>query len=175
LRDLEDSRPDPVPITDTDLIVVEPLDGEVLTELSVDEVAPGQLMLPIPVRADLIDEHCALLAPMSGEITLTVPVHVQLADPATTRHGILENPGVDGLALPGHVLRHADIDRQQDAHRAHTVRDRPHRRPRAHPHAPPTVTLELLHGVSRTKKPSQGHSLPRQDQTLAKSIEGSEA
>ena len=49
-------------------------DGEVLAELSVDEVSPLQLFLPIAIRFDLVDKDGALLAPVSGQIALTVSV-----------------------------------------------------------------------------------------------------
>ena len=50
---------------------------------------------------------------MPPEIALTVAVDIELADAAGTGDRVLEDAGEDGLPLPRHVLRHADIDRQQ--------------------------------------------------------------
>jgi hypothetical protein len=48
-----------------------------------------------------------------GEIALTIALDVKLADGAGTADGVLENTGENRLPLPGHVLRHANVDRQQ--------------------------------------------------------------
>ena len=58
----------------------ESFDGEVLAELSVDEVVSAELALPVPIRVELVDEHCALLAAVPRQIALTVAVDVELAD-----------------------------------------------------------------------------------------------
>ena len=78
-----------------------------------DEVVSSELALPVPIRVDLVDEHRPLLAAVPGQIALTIAVNVEPADPAGTGHGVLEDAGEDGLPLPGHVLRQADVDRQQ--------------------------------------------------------------
>jgi hypothetical protein len=49
LGDLENRAADPVPVADADLIVGQPLYGEVLPELPVGEVIPAQLLLPVLV------------------------------------------------------------------------------------------------------------------------------
>ena len=113
LRHLEDRAADLVAIADAHLVVAESLDGEVLAELSVHEVVPSELAFPVPIRVDLVDEHRALLAAVARQIALTIAVNVEPADPAGTGHGILEDPGEDRPPLPGHVLRQADVDRQQ--------------------------------------------------------------
>jgi len=116
LRDLEDRGADPVPIADADVLVAEPFDGEVLAELSVDEVVSSELPFPVAVSVDLVDEHGALLAAVPREIALTVAVDVELAHAPRTGDGVLEDAGEDGPPLPRHVLRQADVDRQQCAH-----------------------------------------------------------
>src|SRR5207253_1879043 len=117
LRDLEDGGADLVTVADADLVVAEPCDGEVLAELSVDEVVASELAFPGSIGLDLVDEHRALLAAVPRQIALTVAVDVELARAAGTRDGVLEDAGEDSLPLPGHVLRHADVDGQQSAHR----------------------------------------------------------
>src|SRR3954452_15813975 len=113
LRDFEDGGADPVAVADADLVVAQPFDREVLADLSVDEVASPELVFPVPVGAELVDEDGALFAPMPAEIALAVAVDVELPRPARAGHGILEYPREDGLPLPGHVLRHADVDGYQ--------------------------------------------------------------
>src|SRR5690242_9645583 len=76
LRDLEDCVPYLVAVADADLVVGEALDGEVLAELPVHEVVSLQLLLPVAIRLDLVDEHGAVLAAVSGSIGLVVAVDV---------------------------------------------------------------------------------------------------
>jgi hypothetical protein len=47
------------------------------------------------------------------EISLAVAVDVELANAAGARDGILEDAGKDGLPSPEHILRHANVDREQ--------------------------------------------------------------
>src|SRR5262245_57943310 len=72
LSDLEQSPADLITIADADGVVRQPFDGEVLAELSVDEVGPLELLLPIAIRVDLIDEDGALLAAVAAQVALTV-------------------------------------------------------------------------------------------------------
>ncbi len=118
LRHLEDRAADLVAIADAHLVVAESFHGEVLAELSVHEVVSSQLAFPVPIRVDLVDEHRTLLAAVPRQIALTIAVNVEPADPAGTGHRVLEDPGEDGPPLPGHVLRQADVDRQQRPQRA---------------------------------------------------------
>ena len=150
LRDLEDGGADLVAVADAHLVVAQSLDGEVLAELSVDEVASSKLAFPVPVRVDLVDEHGALLAAVPGEIALTVAVDVELAHPARAGHGVLEDAGEDGLPLPGHVLRQADVDRQQHAHRIRSGLGCIGLRCRTHAHASAGVGCSTSSASSRT-------------------------
>jgi hypothetical protein len=72
LSDLEQRGADLITVADTHGIVGQPFDREVLAELSVDEVGPLQVLLPIAIRFDLIDEDGALLTPMPGQVALAV-------------------------------------------------------------------------------------------------------
>src|SRR5262249_7126416 len=110
LGGLEGGERDPVAVADADLVVWEPLDGEVLAELAVDEVASPELPLPVAVGVELVDEHGALLPSVAAEIALAVAVDVEPSHPARPVDGVLEHAGEDGPPLPGHVLRHADVD-----------------------------------------------------------------
>src|ERR1700689_2308654 len=71
---LENRAADLVPVADAYLIVGQSLHGEVLAELPVLEIIPAQLLLPVPVGLDLVDEHRPLLAAVPGQITLPVTV-----------------------------------------------------------------------------------------------------
>src|SRR6185369_14196621 len=55
LRHLEQRRADLVPVADTHLVVVEPVDGEVLTELPEHEVVALEVLAPVAVRTELVD------------------------------------------------------------------------------------------------------------------------
>ena len=85
LGDLEDRRADPVAVADADCVVAQPVDREVLAELAEDEVVSSELVLPVPVRADLVDEDRALLAAVPAQIPLAVTVDVQSAAPGAAR------------------------------------------------------------------------------------------
>ena len=67
LGHLELGLTDPVPVADAHLVVGQPVDGEVLAELPVLEVVATEMLLPVPVRLDLVDEHGPLLAAVPGE------------------------------------------------------------------------------------------------------------
>ena len=116
LRDLEDGGADLVAVADAHLVVAQSLDREVLAELAVDEVIATELAFPVAVGVALVDEHGPLLAAVPAQVALAVTVDVELAHTARAADGVLEDAGEDGLPLPGHVLRHADIHGDQRAH-----------------------------------------------------------
>ena len=74
MSNLEEPAADLITVTDEDGIVGQSFDREVLAELSVDEVGPLQLLLPIAIRFDLVDEDGALLTPVPGQVALSVSV-----------------------------------------------------------------------------------------------------
>src|SRR4029453_11011923 len=61
LRDLELRAADPVAIADAHLVVRQAVDREVLAEVSVREIVPAELPLPVAVRLDLVDQDRTLL------------------------------------------------------------------------------------------------------------------
>src|SRR5262249_21117263 len=111
LSDFEQRASDPIPVADAHDIVGQSFDRKVLAELSVHEVRPLQLHLPMAIRFDLVDEDCTLLAPMPRQVSLTVAVQLQPADATTARHGILPDPGVHSPALPFNISWKADVHR----------------------------------------------------------------
>src|SRR5215469_2578382 len=76
LRDLEKCAANPVTIADARGIVGHSCDGEILAELSVNQVSPLQLLLPIAIRFDLIDEDGSLLTTVAGQVPLTVSLEI---------------------------------------------------------------------------------------------------
>src|SRR5713101_5160171 len=74
LSDLEQRAAYLITVANAHGIVGQSFDREVLAELSIDEVGPLQLLLPIAIRFDLVDEDGSLLTPMPGEVALTVSV-----------------------------------------------------------------------------------------------------
>src|SRR5262249_47825247 len=113
--------------------------------VAVDEVVSAKLAFPVAVGVELIDEDGALLAAVAGAVALSVAVDVQRGDVSRPGHGILVDTGEDRLSAPGHVLRHADIDRQQSAGvaRAHASAVSPSSRSCMRPLSP---TLRLRSG-----------------------------
>src|ERR1700684_2166928 len=62
LSHLEQGGADPIAVADAHSGVRHAVDGEVLAELSVDEIGPLQLRLPMTIRLDLVNEYGPLLA-----------------------------------------------------------------------------------------------------------------
>src|SRR6185369_932905 len=92
LSDFEQRAADPTAVADAHGIVGQSFDRAVLAELSVDEVGPLELRLPITVRFDLVDEDGALLTAVPGKVTLTISVQIQAADSTAPTHCILPDP-----------------------------------------------------------------------------------
>jgi hypothetical protein len=69
------------------------------------------LFLPVTIRFDLVDEDGALLTPVPGQVTLTVSVQIQPADPTAATHWILPDRSVHGATLPLDIARKSDIHR----------------------------------------------------------------
>src|SRR6516164_8065470 len=99
LSDFENGGADSITVADTNLIIGQSFNREVLTELTVDEVGSLQLFLPIAIRFDLVYEDGALLAPVPGQVALTVSLQVQPAGPAAAPHRILPDSGMHGATL----------------------------------------------------------------------------
>ena len=76
-----------------------------------DEVGPLELILPVAIRFDLVDEDGSLLTPVAGQIALTVSVQIEPADSTTATHRSLPDPGVYGTTLPRDVARKSDVHR----------------------------------------------------------------
>lgn len=111
LSDPENCVANPVTITDTYLIVGQSFDSEVLAELSGDKIRSFQLVLPIVIRLDLVNEDRSLLTSMPGQIALTVSFQIQPADMATATHGIFPDRRMHNTTLPHNVARESDVHR----------------------------------------------------------------
>src|SRR5258705_235485 len=59
---LEKCSANPVSVANANVIVSQALNGEVLPELSVGEIAPAEPILPIPIRLDLVDKDRPMFA-----------------------------------------------------------------------------------------------------------------
>src|SRR5262245_47755218 len=62
------------------------------------------LLLPVPIRLDLVHQDRPLLAAVSVGVALTVPVDVEPSDFSVTVYRVFPYAGVHGLAMPGHGL-----------------------------------------------------------------------
>src|SRR6185437_7290636 len=104
-----------ISVADAHGIVGQSFDREVLAELSVDEVCPLQLFLPITIRFDLIDEDRALLATVPGEVALTISVQIRPADVTAATHRILPDRGAHSAPFPFDIARESDVHRQESS------------------------------------------------------------
>ena len=109
MTDFEERTADPITVPDAHAVVGQSLDREVLAELSVDEAGPFQLVLPMTIRLDLVDENGALFTAVPRQVALTVTVEIQTADPATARHRGFPDRGVHSAAPPLDVARKSDV------------------------------------------------------------------
>jgi hypothetical protein len=116
LGDLEERAADAVAVADADLVVLQPLDREVLAELPIAEVVAAELALPIPVGAQLIDEDRAMLAAVRQAVGLVVAVDVDPPHHPRAVHGGLPDRGANRLALPRDLARPADVERDEPHH-----------------------------------------------------------
>src|SRR5215470_8881891 len=105
LSNFEECATDLITIADVDGIVLQSLDGEILAELSVDEIGPLQLLLPIAIRLHLVHEDGPVFTPVPGQISLSVTVQIEPADPTATTHRILPDSGVHSAPPPLNVAR----------------------------------------------------------------------
>jgi hypothetical protein len=70
---------DAVSIADADLVIGKSLDGEVFSELAVDEVVTPEKAFPVAIGAHLVDENGALFPAVTGEIGLRISINIELA------------------------------------------------------------------------------------------------
>jgi hypothetical protein len=109
LSDLEKCGSDLKKVADAYDIVGQPFDCEVLAKLSVDEISPFQLLLPIAVGFNLINEDGSMLTSMPGQVALTISLEIQAADATSATHCILPDAGVDSAAFPRDVARKPNV------------------------------------------------------------------
>src|SRR5208283_4605352 len=111
LSDLEKCAADLKAIADAHDIISQSFDRKILTELPVNEIAPLQLLLPIPIRFDLINEDGSMLASVPGQVALTISLKIQPADATATSHRIFPDPGVHRARFPRDVARKPHVHR----------------------------------------------------------------
>jgi hypothetical protein len=56
-----------------------------------NEIAPLQFAFPVAIRIHPVDEHSALLATVTGQITLCIAIDVKLPNEATSLDRFLPN------------------------------------------------------------------------------------
>jgi hypothetical protein len=110
LRDFEQHAANPIAVADAHVAVGQPVNGKVFPELPIRKVISAELLLPELIRLDLIDENRPLLAPMPGEIALSIAIDVEAARHATALNRALPDTGVNSLVSPRDVTRHANIN-----------------------------------------------------------------
>jgi hypothetical protein len=109
LCDFESRAADLITVADTHGIVSHSFDREVLAELSVNKIGPLQLLLPIAIRFNLINEDGSLLSTMTGEIALAVANNIELVHHLPSRNWTFPDGGMDSLAVPCHVAWKTDV------------------------------------------------------------------
>ncbi|MGA8194274.1 MAG: hypothetical protein WB902_12975, partial [Acetobacteraceae bacterium] len=98
LTDLDDGAADPKSIADTDLVIGEALDCEVLAEIPGHEIRPSKIARPVAVGIELVDHKRTLLAAMAAEVALAVAIEIQPAGENPSRHRRLPDRRPDSPA-----------------------------------------------------------------------------
>jgi hypothetical protein len=109
LCNFEQRATDAITIADTDDIVGQSFDGEVLTELPIDEVRSVQLPLPVAVGFDLVDKDGSLFTPVPGKVTLAVSIQIQSTHATAATHRIFPYSGMHRSAVPLNITRKSDV------------------------------------------------------------------
>ncbi|GAA1205107.1 hypothetical protein GCM10009608_46690 [Pseudonocardia alaniniphila] len=76
---------DPVPLSDTHLVVGQAVDGEVLAELAEAEIGWSEVLLPVLIGLDPVDQHGPLLAAVTVGVAGGGAV-MQISHAITTKH-----------------------------------------------------------------------------------------
>jgi len=116
LRDLERGVADPAAVADADLVIGHPFHGEVLAEMTGQEVVPAEELRPVLIGGTVIHIDGAMLATMANQIGLRITIHVQARYTTPARHRRLEDRGTRRAATPLHVLGQPYVHRQQPHH-----------------------------------------------------------
>src|SRR6516162_4696934 len=76
------------------------LDCKILSELAIGKVISTELVLPITIRFDLIDEDCPVFAAMPRQISLAISIDIEPSCHASALNRCFQHGGVDGFPLP---------------------------------------------------------------------------
>ena len=96
-------------IADAHFTICQSFDCKILAELPIGKVVSTELVLPIPIRFDLVDKDCPVFAAMPRQISLAVAIDVEPSCHPSTFNRRLPDGGVDGFPLPLDVAGQAHI------------------------------------------------------------------
>lgn len=116
LAHLEQGLADLVPVTDTHLVVGEPLDREVLAELPRLEVVPAEDLPPVLVGRQLVHQDGAVRSAVPAEVTLAIAIDVEGPHQPRPVDRFLPHPRVNSPSTPLDVAREPDVDRNKATH-----------------------------------------------------------
>ncbi len=116
MRHLEQCVADLITITDAYGVVRQSFDREVLAELAMDEVRSRQLLLPVAIGLELVDEDGAVFAAVTRQVALTVSFQIQAACAAAAAHAVLPDRRVHDATVPLDVSGKANVYREQSSH-----------------------------------------------------------
>jgi hypothetical protein len=96
-------------VTNAHFPVRQAIDSEVLAELSVGEIVAAKLALPIAIGVNLVNQNGTVLAAVPNQVSLPIPINIKPADYPSALNWSFPDGGVDGLPLPGDILREAHV------------------------------------------------------------------
>src|SRR6185369_11834681 len=116
LCDLEERAADLVTIADAHFVIGQALYREILAELSERKIAAAELSLPVAIGVHLIHHHRALLAAVSGQISLSVASDIQAPGDSPVLHRLFPNGSAYRPSPPRDVLWKTYVHRYQPRH-----------------------------------------------------------
>jgi hypothetical protein len=117
LRYFEERSTNSIAVANAYFGVGQALHCEVFAELPEGEVVTPEVIFPVTVGVQLVHHYGAMFSAMSGEISLSVTIHIQLPHYPPAGQRFLPDGGMNGLAAPCHVARKTNVDRYQLEHK----------------------------------------------------------
>ncbi len=107
---LDHGAADPIPISDPDRVIRHVGDGEILAELSPDEIVPSGERLPVLIVGRVISIGGLIGTPMVAAVDLHVAYETERFQHRCLSMGLFEDSGRDGLSSVIDCLRLSHID-----------------------------------------------------------------
>jgi hypothetical protein len=97
---LKERAANSIAVANAHFVVGQTLNREIFAELPEGEVATAELMFPILVGINLVDQNCSMLTTMTGEIALAIAINIESSNQAPALHWLFPDARVYCLTPP---------------------------------------------------------------------------